>query len=232
MIPVQRMTEWLANLTAIRDVLLLFINFGVLLALMAIGGVLFLHHRRTRAAGERQAALLERLVDQPVKPDNGTPLGSFKTARNAPPRESGIGPDEMASLQQLLSENRETLQSVADSLQRERSSDPGDVLRPLIEQQRNSLRELLSGWNEEGARRLQATERLREVIQEDIRVQADRLKLLLDQPPAALVPTTGTITASANTNDEAWREELRAELRRIVEKLERLSERMDEIYRI
>jgi hypothetical protein len=142
-------------------------------------------------------------------------------------------------LTELLKQQADTLQGLAKSLPRETSLPPTDGFHQLLQQQHDALRQLLAEWNTEGEHRRRANEELRPLMREDIRGQADRFRQLLEAAPTpAPTPTTGTITASsANApgeapDDQVWRDEVRAELRRIVDRLERMSERMEEIFQI
>lgn len=112
---------------------------------------------------------------------------------------------------------------------------PTNEFRQITDEHHDSLRKLLEDWTDESIRRVRATDELRDAIQQDIKVQVDRLKKLADAPTAHPVatPTTGTITASAAGEESLqWRENVGEELEQIIAKLDRMQERMEEIFQI
>lgn len=110
---------------------------------------------------------------------------------------------------------------------------PTDEFRQITDQHHESLRKLLEDWTDESIRRVHATDELRAAIQQDIKTQADRLKQLADAAPGPAATTAGTITASASDEpNQQWRESVATELRTIIDKLDRMHVRMDEIFQI
>jgi len=229
------MAEWLSNLTAFRDVLLLFFNLGAFACLIAILALLVIHIRQARADRARQIALLESRR-------GGTPeaLGMFKTPRGSPTASPELPP----AVWDLLKQNHDAVEKLAGHLSASAARDPEAGLRDLIKHHEETLRQLMSDWNEESEQRRRANQELRDLLRADIAGQAARLRKLLDASPPAPhptvpspTPTSGTITASAHGAEEsrpdaAWQEEVRGELSGIVDRLERLSERVEEIFQI
>ncbi|MGB0583193.1 MAG: hypothetical protein ACPGVU_26205, partial [Limisphaerales bacterium] len=107
---------------------------------------------------------------------------------------------------------------------------PTNEFRQITDQHRDSLRKLLEDWTDESIRRVRATDELRAAIQQDIKTQADRLKQLAEARPTV---TTGTATATADSEqDREWRESVQGELGTIIDKLDRMHDRMEEIFQI
>ncbi|MBL6765269.1 MAG: hypothetical protein ISQ14_09955 [Verrucomicrobiae bacterium] len=219
------MAEWLSNLTAFRDAMLLFINLGILVLLGVVVGLLFFHNRH-------QARSLARIAEkaQEVPPENG--LDGFKRAR------SNIDTNRLEVLiadwlERFGKQNEQLLTDVHQA-----KSPPADVaaLCAMIEKSNESLRSLLSDWSEENRRRAESNKALQDVLREDIRSQTLRLKQLAEQSPAGIsVTASGTETITTVAGDPLPTEierEIRDEIRLIVDKLDMMSERMDEIFRI
>jgi hypothetical protein len=114
---------------------------------------------------------------------------------------------------------------------------PTDEFRLITDQHNDSLRKLLEGWTDESVRRVRATDELRAAIQQDVKTQADRLRQLVDSHPAPApttgTVTTGTVTASAGDGESReWHDSVQAELATIIGKLDRMHDRMEEIFQI
>lgn len=111
-----------------------------------------------------------------------------------------------------------------------------DFMNENIRQTRGA-EEFRNEMRQENVRRLRATDELRAAIQQDVKTQADRLRQLVDAHPAAspssTTLTTGTITTSAGDSDgREWRDGVQTELKAILEKLDRMHDRMEEIFQI
>lgn len=239
------MAEWLANLTAFRDVLLLLVNLGTLVALLAVVGLLVVRQRRSQTSERQLHERLDEILAAQMQSASAKPLADFKKARTAPaPPAENEAADTLRHLTDLLTDwlersrehNERVVKEIRDSAQ---SRFPTAEFSQLVERHRESIRQLLTDWGKENSRRTRANDQLRDAIREDIRAQTARLKQLMDESPAKPTPqvsatqTSGTITASAtDEHDEAWREEIQSELRQIVDRLDRMSERMDEIFSI
>ena len=110
---------------------------------------------------------------------------------------------------------------------------PTNEFRQITDQHHDSLRKLLEDWTDENIRRVRATDELRAAIQQDIKTQADRLKQIAETRPSATATTTGTMTTNVESEqDREWRDGVQAELRTIIDKLDRMHDRMEEIFQI
>ena len=110
---------------------------------------------------------------------------------------------------------------------------PTNEFRQITDQHHDSLRKLLEDWTDENIRRVRATDELRAAIQQDIKTQAERLKQIAETRPSATATTTGTMTTNVESEqDREWRDGVQAELRTIIDKLDRMHDRMEEIFQI
>jgi len=140
-------------------------------------------------------------------------------------------------MNEWLGKTEQLHRSLIDELRasRQEIQFPTNEFRQITDEHHNSLRKLLEDWTNESIRRVRATDELRTAIQQDIKVQVDRLKKIADAPTATPVATrtTGTITASAAGEESGkWRENVGEELAQIIAKLDRMQERMEEIFQI
>ena len=114
---------------------------------------------------------------------------------------------------------------------------PTDEFRQITDQHHDSLRKLLEDWTDESIRRVRATDELRAAIQQDVKTQAERLRLLVESQPRAnpttAMHTTGTVTTSVtDAESREWRDTVQSELQKIIAKLDRMHNRMEEIFQI
>jgi hypothetical protein len=119
---------------------------------------------------------------------------------------------------------------------------PTNEFRQITDTHHATLRKLLEGFTDENIRRVHATDELRRAIQQDLKGQVDQLKTLVDQKPkpsvqrAQSTPSSATITASvANDLTEEnrnWQDQVRTALAEISDRLDRMQERMEEIFQV
>lgn len=119
---------------------------------------------------------------------------------------------------------------------------PTNEFRQITDTHHASLRNLLEGFTDENIRRVHATDELRSAIQQDLKGQVDQLKTLVDQKPkpsvqrAQSTQSSATITASvANDLTEEnrnWQDQVRTALAEISDRLDRMQERMEEIFQV
>ncbi len=179
-----------------------------------------------------QTSVLTRVVSEMSK--QAKPVSDSDACSAAPtPVELNLeGP-----LNEWLGKTEQLHRSLIDELResRQQIQFPTNEFRQITDQHHNSLRRLLEDWTDESIRRVRATDELRAAIQQDIKVQVDRLKKLSENPaptPAA-TQTAGTITASATAEESReWREDVRAELGIVIGKLDRMQERLEEIFQV
>jgi len=181
----------------------------------------------------RQTELLSRAVSDIARKLNSAPQSS-PTVAAAPVSASADG-----SFKQWLEQTRQLHQSlVAEIREATRGFHfPTDEFRQITGQHHDSLRKLLEDWTEESIRRVRATDELRAAIQQDLKTQADRLRQLAESRPAdstaSIAPTSGTVTTSlTEAETREWRDQVKAELQTIIARLDRMHDRMEEIFQI
>jgi hypothetical protein len=112
---------------------------------------------------------------------------------------------------------------------------PTNEFRQITDTHHATLRKLLEGFTDENLRRVHATDELRRAIQQDLKGQVDQ-KPKPSVQRAQSTPSSATITASvANDLTEEnrnWQDQVRTALAEISDRLDRMQERMEEIFQV
>ena len=115
-------------------------------------------------------------------------------------------------------------------------------IREMKEKFNESLRKLLEDFTDENIRRVHATDELRKAIQEDLKGQVENLRTLVERKSETTIkrtqstPSSATITASVTSDlaeeNRKWQEHVRTALADIADRLNRMQQRMEEIFQV
>lgn len=228
------MSEFLSSLPVIRDTLLLIIQLASLGVLLTIAGLLGGQRRRMKDQGPALAEKLEQLLAAQRKQASATAAtGNDLRAQldamvNTLAGRSAAGPagtlNEFKSLRAEVRDLGGRLDATVTALER------------IAGQNQAALEQLLAGFREENAERVRAVAQLRGTLQDELVQAANRLRSMADALPETPVSAAESPTTSPANHEAAlagqseWRQEVRTELHRVGERLDRIQQRMEEIF--